>query len=78
MFRRVVFGSVIGQIFCAFFPMHIKLALPHPVTQPVKAHVHRLRSLLVNFVVEDVSSTLVVELDGGWALVVAHFDEGIA
>ena len=75
MFGREVFCEVIGKVFVARAPVYAKLTLLDSIADPVKAHVDGFRATLLNCVIDDSSSTGIVNLDGGWWLRPTKFFE---
>ena len=57
----------------AAFPKHVKLAVAHTVTDPVKAHVNGFGPLLFDSIGGDASGGAVVSLDRRCRLGVAEF-----
>lgn len=53
-----------------------ELFLVHPVLDPIEAHVHGLKFVLMDGAVGDASGTSIVSLDGSWRLGMAHLNEG--
>ena len=58
-------GKVVGLVECAAAPVDDKLPLSYAIADPVEAHVDGFRATLLNCVVDDSSSTGIVNLDGG-------------
>jgi hypothetical protein len=48
MRRRMVFCEIIRQILKSWAPVHVKLALFHPILDPIKAHIHGFCAFLFN------------------------------
>jgi hypothetical protein len=46
MRRRMMFCEIIRQIFKSRAPVHVKLALFHPILDPIKTHIHSFCALL--------------------------------
>ena len=63
--NRQGLGEKIGYLFDAFHPRNLKLPLPHPVANPMKAHVDGLGVLRFDVVVGEAHSEGVVHEDGG-------------
>ncbi len=69
-------GKVVRQVVGAFAPMNKEVALLYAVAFPVEAHVNRLRSPLLQCVVDDARGAgILVGLDRCWRLWVAKFFE---
>ena len=63
--NRQWLGEKISYLFDAFHPRNLKLSLPHPVANPMKAHVDGLGVLRFDVVVGEAHSEGVVHEDGG-------------
>jgi hypothetical protein len=75
MLGGMMFSGVISKIGIAGFPVDMELVLANAIAEPVKTHVHCFGAALDDSVSEYAGGTLVVKLDGGRALWVAHFLE---
>lgn len=72
----VVFGEIVGFVQNAFSPIDHKLALAGSISDPVKAHINCLGSLLLDGVVGNAGGSGVVSGNGCWWLFVAEFFKG--
>ena len=61
----VVLGEVVSTVGGASLPVHAKLALADPVSDPVKSHIHGFGSLLFDGVIGNAISNCIVGLYGG-------------
>ena len=78
MLARVCFGEEVREIGAAWLPFNVEMALADAVTDPVETHVHGLATLLLDCVVSNGDSTLIVAGDQcGW-LGIAHFEESFS
>jgi hypothetical protein len=69
----MVLGEVVGEVVGALSPVYVELPLADSVADPVETHVYCFRSLLLDSVVGDAFSALVVGLDRCRGLRVAKF-----
>ena len=74
---RVMLGEVVCHILATLLPIYVKLALLDSVLYPIKAHVNRLGSPLLDSSVAETYSKRIIGLYGCSWLLVAHFIEGI-
>ena len=63
-----MFGEVIGALFLALAPVDDELLLFHSISNPIVAHVHGLRSLLLYRFVGNAGCDIVVSDNGGGRL----------
>ena len=75
MYRWVVLRKVVGQVFRAWCPKNVKLALVYTILQPVESHIDGFRFSLLDLLVCKTNSRCIVQLDGGGGLWVSHFLE---
>ena len=73
-----MFCEIIGEIVCAFSPMYQKVSLAHPVSDPVKTHIHCFGSTLFHCIVCDSGGAGIVSLDRCCRLWMPHVAEGVA
>ena len=69
---RVMFGEVVSEVVSSAPPVHEELALFDAIFNPVKSHVHGLRTSLFYSAVGDSGSAGIVSLYGSGRLWVAH------
>ncbi len=74
----MLFSEVIGEITGAWGPIDVELALLDLIADPIKSHIHRFGSDLLDGVVDDSKSSGVIGLDGRGRLWMPHFDAGSA
>ena len=75
---RVMLGEVVRHILTTLLPIYVELALLDLVLYPIKAHVDRLGSSLLNSSVAEICSKRIIGLYGCSWLLVDHFIEGVA
>ena len=76
MGSRVMFGKVISLIASSWFPKDGKLTLAFAIVEPVKVHVHSFGAFLLDSIIDDPTSSVVVGLEWGSWLWVAQFFQG--
>ena len=69
--RRAVLSAVVAVVVLSTVPVDAELLLGFAASEPVEAHVHRLRLFGDNCVVSDANGGGVVGLDGRWGC--GHF-----
>ena len=77
MSGRVMLGEVVCHILATLLPIYVKLALLDSVLYPIKAHVDRLGTPLIDSSVAETSSKQIIGLYVCSWFLVADFIEGV-
>jgi hypothetical protein len=70
---RVMLCEVVCFVLASFLRKDVELALAHPISDPIKAHVHSFGALLFNRFVGYAGGRAVVGYNWRWRLWVTHF-----
>ena len=71
----VVFCVIVPHVVSSWHPIDEELSLLDSILDPIEAHINGFGSFLFDGLVGKASSHCVINLDWGWWLRMAHFDE---
>ena len=69
----VVLAEVVSKVFLPRVPLYVVVIQGDLICHPEKSHLHRARAVLLDCVVGNAGGSVVIAVDGGGGLVVAHF-----